>query len=427
MCENSTRLSLLLQRAKLRYEDGDKSSYFSLLLKMVEYNKELKQNKYLAEANYLLALCYQFGIGTNIDNSKVFYYCNKATKMKYIKGRIMMAKCYIDGIGIEKNEAKAIYNLYHSATYDKQINATYELGKYYLNKQDYIKAEKWFKESLKLNQNHGESMHYLGFIAYEYAELNIDDDKEKFKLYLEVALDWFEKSIKIGNEASFNSLIEICERYELYNYLIEVCKYGYIKFNNSDCALQIAYCYKNGIGLPKMDEEYRKWLAIYRNLRLENNDSLLKKIELNDKRYAFQLYQSIATDKIKYGMNNVGRCYYFGIGCDQSDVKAFYWYLKAENYKEIESIIYSNKDIINSMELCILFKDYIKIIERKKLLSSKIITKIKANIMTAELCKIIPYDYITQVTFKRVSSTIPDFSINVKGLLPAISRDELEL
>ena len=118
-------------------------------------NAEMAFQKYMVaasdygrpEAQLEVARCYQNGIGVekNAENAVVWY--KKAAEQGNAEAQCALGTCYDDGIGTEKNEDEAV-KLYKSAAEQECPEAQYKLGRCYFFgvgvERDENKAVEWY-------------------------------------------------------------------------------------------------------------------------------------------------------------------------------------------------------------------------------------------------------------------------------------------
>ena len=75
-----------------------------------------------AESQYNLGVCYQFGYGTDQNDSIATSWYLKSAVQGWTDGEYKMSYAYIKGTGIEKNEKKAFDYTFKCAT-KKDVNA----------------------------------------------------------------------------------------------------------------------------------------------------------------------------------------------------------------------------------------------------------------------------------------------------------------
>jgi TPR repeat protein len=55
-----------------------------------------------------LAICYELGIGTDIDKTKAFELYEKSAEKGYINAKFHLGYCYVNGIGTKINNKKGM-------------------------------------------------------------------------------------------------------------------------------------------------------------------------------------------------------------------------------------------------------------------------------------------------------------------------------
>ncbi|MEG1574599.1 MAG: tetratricopeptide repeat protein [Bacteroidales bacterium] len=115
-----------------------------------------------------------------------------------ISSQLMLAKIYLSGNGIEKNDSIAAA-WYAKAAQNGIAEAQSELGKMYINAKgvarDYKEAAKWIK--LAAEQNIAEAQYYMGWM-YEEGVVFKKDKKS--------AVEWYRKAADGGNTAAMLKL-----------------------------------------------------------------------------------------------------------------------------------------------------------------------------------------------------------------------------
>jgi TPR repeat protein len=81
-------------------------------------------------AEHSLAVCYRFGIGTEVDLAKSFSLADKTAAKGFSESQRLLADCYLHGIGVEKNFVNAI-DWYIKSAQQKNIEAILSLVKLY--------------------------------------------------------------------------------------------------------------------------------------------------------------------------------------------------------------------------------------------------------------------------------------------------------
>lgn len=151
-----------------------------------------------ADAQYVLGFDLLYGNFSGKNETKAFYWLEKAMKAGHIGAGVQVAKILMNGWGQEKDEKKgtSILEGYAGTT---NANAHFELGKIYyygfVKVQDYKKALYHFK--LAAEREHASSQKYIGDIYYYGTGAPVD--------YTE-ARKWYELSERQGNMGAALSL-----------------------------------------------------------------------------------------------------------------------------------------------------------------------------------------------------------------------------
>lgn len=150
------------------------------------------------DAQYVLGFDLLYGNFSTENETKAYYWLEKARKSGHVGAGVQVAKILINGWGQEKDEKAgiAILDSYASTTNN---NAHFELGKIYyfgkLKEQDYNKALYHFKKAAE--RGHASSQDYVGDIYYYGKGIHVD--------YSE-ARKWYELAEKQGNKDAALSL-----------------------------------------------------------------------------------------------------------------------------------------------------------------------------------------------------------------------------
>lgn len=81
-------------------------------------------------AEHSLAVCYRFGIGTEVDLAKSFSLAEKTAVTGFSESQRLLADCYLNGIGVEKDFVNAM-DWYIKSAQQKNIEAILTLVKIY--------------------------------------------------------------------------------------------------------------------------------------------------------------------------------------------------------------------------------------------------------------------------------------------------------
>ena len=94
-------------------------------------------------AEHSLAVCYRYGIGTEVDHAKSFALASKTAANGYAESQRLLADCYLHGFGIEKNFVTAM-DWYIKSAQQNNIEAMLTLVKLY---EDMSEKESSFKSN----------------------------------------------------------------------------------------------------------------------------------------------------------------------------------------------------------------------------------------------------------------------------------------
>lgn len=107
--------------------------------------KSLSQNK--KDALYYLAMIEKNGYIDSPNMEKYFSYLKEGSDIKNINCTFEIAKCYLNGIGVEKNTKEAFRHFLYAAIHQHPV-ACYYVGEFYLEsdivEKNYEDAYNWF-------------------------------------------------------------------------------------------------------------------------------------------------------------------------------------------------------------------------------------------------------------------------------------------
>ena len=253
------------------------------------------------DAQYVLGFDLLYGNFSTENETKAYYWLEKARKSGHVGAGVQVAKILINGWGQEKDEKAgiAILDSYASTTNN---NAHFELGKIYyfgkLKEQDYNKALYHFKKAAE--RGHASSQDYVGDIYYYGKGVHVD--------YSE-ARKWYELAEKQGNKDAALSLGFI------YYYGEEVAKdkqraFRYFKYSadkgNARAQYMLHYFYL-------LDEQFKDYKLgrQYLEKSAEQGDVLAQKL--------------------------LARCYIGSFDFVEEDEKFVYWMRKAAEQEDPEA------------------------------------------------------------------------------------------
>ena len=125
-----------------------------------------------AESQYNLGVCYQFGYGTDQNDSIATSWYLKSAEQGWTDGEYKMSYAYIKGTGIEKNEQKAFVYTLKCAT-KKDVECIFNLISCYTDgigtEKDSVQVLEWAVELAKMETS--ENLNVSGKITS--ARLNL--------------------------------------------------------------------------------------------------------------------------------------------------------------------------------------------------------------------------------------------------------------
>ncbi|CAB5195302.1 unnamed protein product [Rhizophagus irregularis] len=281
-------------------------------------------NKGDNDALYLLGLHYEFGVGTNKDDKKVFEILNKLAKIEnqftnYLSGdkkiiinkandwysrilrdtklanvKIILGRNYMRGYGTEANYKKAI-KLFKEAEKNGSSIAQYYLGYYYFANNNKAKSFEYYKKSA--DNGNIESQFQIGKCYYKGIGTEINKTKG-----IEIIKGLAEKGESCCPQNYLGELYELGS--DIVNKDLKQAIYWYCKATENDCliaAYNLGRCYENGNGVEK------------------------------DERKAFEYYKNSANQDYLDAQFQLGYCYSKGIGTIIDKKKAIESYKKAAN------------------------------------------------------------------------------------------------
>ncbi len=345
-------------------------------------------------AMYYLGKCYHYGYGVHSDMGKaVEWYKQSADVYNNPDAEYALALLYLWGRGVKKDSIEAVDWLLHSAAggwllanglggYDKkEANDTAEimlkelcsiksskylryflsmLGVLYNEKEDYVNAERYFKESIELGGclgtvelglmyfyivvNTPQLFEYYGRIEdfdLVFENFMFDDNTAcvKYSKNKRWANDdnvayWLEEAIKCGaGSFSYGAM-----QYTVYDHLLFAYVDGVGTKKNLERAVEISLLYLSDTAV---DEGTRYNVQSVLSLALEKTELQSKVFSLCNKmyqEYKKNIHYEKYNDGIIYTAAVLGKCYYKGIGTTKKYDLAFRYLLEAANGGDCESM-----------------------------------------------------------------------------------------
>ncbi|MHC5352831.1 tetratricopeptide repeat protein [Myroides sp. LJL115] len=306
--------------------------------------KALELFEQAASSNHLYAMEYvgQYyleGFASGVDLEKAKYWFELAIeKFNSVFAKVEMAHLYLDGIGVEKDQEKALELLKQAVDQDYPY-AAFRLGVLYQNQSlgyvDYEKARYYLEIAAQYNSSEA---------VYLLACLNFYEDQDN--LNPQLAVQQFEQALEMG---LFKASVDIALAYEQGYDSVEpnmdmAFKYMLIGAENGfDFAqYKIGYYLLYGYNEQEPDiEQAIFWLekAIEQGngyAMLTLGDYYLYGGQDQDYTKSFNYYHM--AEQIDYISEGIGVCYQFGIGCEKDEKLAFKYYEVASETQNLSAI-----------------------------------------------------------------------------------------
>ena len=299
-------------------------------------------------AQYELGNCYKRGIGTKkgIDNTKAVYWYRCAAEQGYPPAQYELGNCYKYGISV-KEDVKAAFVCYQKAAKQGYPPAQYELGNCYKNgigvKEDKKEAFEWYQKAAK----QGYPPAQISSAECYQKGYGVSEDFDK-------AMDWY---LKAKNDMNYIKkfsafLKEITARGDKFykNGKYEDAVIWYRKAAEkgySNAQGKLAKCYKDNIGVGKLDEYERYKFAVhwYKKAKEGGNEDAKKmvddlsdecldkgnKLDGKDDKLAADWYQLSAELGDRKAQVRYGQCFMYEKGRPKDFNEARRWFTISKN------------------------------------------------------------------------------------------------
>ncbi len=207
------------------------------------------------DANYMLGKCYLDGLGVSKNETAALRWMEEPARQGIADAQFVVGKAQLEGVGIKKDEEEAV-SWFKKATQQGHKDAQYLLGRCYHEglgvSKDETEAIKWFKVSSMQGQM--EAQYLLGKCYLEGCGVK-KDEKE--------AVKWLEKPAEFGN-AEAQYIVGKCY-FEGLGVLKDESKAAHwfkkaAEQDNANAKYWLAYCYYYGLGGISSDTETAKKL-----------------------------------------------------------------------------------------------------------------------------------------------------------------------
>lgn len=256
---NSDNAKTQFEIGKMYYDgDGRIEQDYKEAIKW--WTKSSKQG--YAEAQFYLAVCFNYGLGVVEDAVMAVYWYEKAAEQGHAEAQTNLGFCYDEGYGVNRNIEKAVY-WYKKAAEQGNMTAQYNLACYYYEGksllQNYEKAAYWFTKAAE--QGDAEAQYNIGvcyangkgikqdkerafYWLMKAAEQNISDAQFEVGQYYEngitIAKDtiqavyWYTRAAEQGNSDAEYKLEQCCQKYKIRDKIdVEESEIGHIGETNT--------------------------------------------------------------------------------------------------------------------------------------------------------------------------------------------------
>ena len=251
------------------------------------------------EAMYWLGSCCQSGVGAEKNEQAAFYWFQKAAEQGDSGAKWELANCYAAGIGVRENMDTA-KKLYGEA---RDSHAAQRMFSVLLDKQSI-------------------SRHLTGLVGFPETSRMLCCQRSLWELM------WV---VKQNEEVASHES-------EYINYGEALFQYELAELYEMAFALQASTTPENEAAVQQQILENPK--GIFCNIPEEYAQSYAYvRVQEEDLKKAFALYEKAANTGLKKAMRALGRCYEQGIGVDKDVYQAIAWYKKAARGEDTEAMV----------------------------------------------------------------------------------------
>lgn len=276
-----------------------------------DYKKALELFLEAYEKNYdgysdglmysMIGNCYYYGRGTAQDYTEAVKWHKLGSEYGVYDSHLVLASCYVNGDGVEKDpiEAARLYFLAYKSVSMRIQNVMNILSRYGL---------KQLKSEIKNGATFIVEATLCIGMCYYNGKIFVCDYK--------LAIEWFEKAAKLGNN---NAYYYLGHCYEMGNGVEQDIKravelYEKADRSNDDVDYRIGYCYYYGY---EEDDSAESKLADSSNAKKPRNNNVRQDYEK-----AIEHLQAAAKGKNTRAMMLLAECYELGTGVEKNAAKA---------------------------------------------------------------------------------------------------------
>ena len=314
-------------------EKGDELKTFKWIKKVAEQGD--------LDAQILLAGCYLEGYGVEKDERTAAELIKKANEQSVIITPRFFSELYDASIEVEKHENIPInlFNNYIQAAEKGDVEAQFMVGAYYALglgvTVDGLKALEWVMKAAE--QGHIEAKNLLFTIYENYSNLADQGDIEAiynlgscYAVGMGVekdkkqAFEWYKKAAVKGHAEAQYCLGQYYRKGTCVEKDIDIAVEWYRKsadYGNVKAQFNLGSCYAEGMGVEK------------------------------DKKQAFEWYKKAAEQGYAIAQYTLGNYYYAGKGVEKNQQKAVNWYKRAAG--QGHAVAQYNMGVIYSVGICV--------------------------------------------------------------------------
>lgn len=213
----------------------------------------------IAKAYTMMALYYANGWAeVPKDPQQTFFWCKKAAEYGDEQGRFMLAEYYSDGVGVEQDNAQAVYwyeKILENEQHYKYVDALFNLGLIYYYGQGVAEDEKKAFELWLAAAKRGYTNAYRNVALWYHTGTGVKRNYEQ-------AVEWAKKGSEIGDGGCTFILGVIHYRGQsvkrnydkAFELFLMAAEQGY-----TDACQAVAECYYYGRGVERDYSQAKEW------------------------------------------------------------------------------------------------------------------------------------------------------------------------
>ena len=296
------------------------------------------------EAQSWLGWMYASGQGTSKNYAEAFKWTSKAAAQGHAGAANNLGYFYRNGLGVAKSDTFAL-QWYRKAAEKGNSGGQFNYGFMYYNgygvTQNYNEALLWFTKAAE--QNYKDAFSYLGEM-YEKGygvSKNLERAKSYHKKGADLGVDFCKKALQRINEseAAEDWYWDAYSEYGEENYAEAAALYKKAaKTGHADAALELAFMYKKGQGVPMCQGTAGQWFRKAAELGNGLAQSIVGDAYYKKKKYmwAYNWYSKAADQGSAPDLGKLAWCFHHG-GISPANNVACNYNEAIKLYKECES------------------------------------------------------------------------------------------